>query len=506
MSTPPVSIIGFTSTDFVPGYVGETVLGAGQISSSDIPKKLLVVGNKSPAGTATANQDVDQIFNEDDAIAKYGARSEIAQMCFAALNVPGIQLFAAPVTEATGTPATATITITGTATADGEAEYRVAGYSVFVAISTGDTPTVIALAIKDAFDANPKIPVTAGVAVGVVTLTADNDGIRGNQHIVYQKTGSPAASVTSALGGAGSAVNGLGRYFGGGTGTDDPTTVQSIVFASFFARYALACNDATSLADWETFADSIAGPLEGRPAHFVVASNVALGTATSLAQTTLNNGRFEFLWDLNGENHPSFIAASHAAERAVTEQSDPDAAYDSRPIRGAAPHRFPADLPQRSTKVSALQNSVTPVTTEDGVKVVVRAITTKSLNGSLPDYRTLDTSQAVVPDEIRLDLGLLWTSEYKPSNPRVADDPAEGEPDRQSGVGTPARWNAYAYNRLKEWENGTAVPSGLPQLIDVDANLPASGFDRTAKRIMSAVPVIPAPNQHQIGVSVRQIG
>jgi len=42
--------------------------------------------------------------------------------------------------------------------------------------------------------------------------------------------------------------------------------------------------------------------------------------------------------------------------------------------------------------------------------------------------------------------------------------------------------------------------------IDVDANPPLAGFDSIAKRIMSGLPVIPAPNQHQIGVQVQQVG
>jgi len=49
------------------------------------------------------------------------------------------------------------------------------------------------------------------------------------------------------------------------------------------------------------------------------------------------------------------------------------------------------------------------------------------------------------------------------------------------------------------------VPSGLGQIIDVDLNPPASTYDTVAKRIMSAIPVVPSPKQHQIGVSVLQL-
>jgi phage tail sheath gpL-like len=276
------------------------------------------------------------------------------------------------------------------------------------------------------------------------------------------------------------------------------------VFSAWYQRVGLAVRDATNLGVWETNTDNKAGPLEGRPEHVTCASNDTLSNWTSVAQTTLNNGRFCALWMLNGESDPAEMAAFFAALRAVTEQGDPNTDYDGAVLTGIAPHSQTADIPQRATKVSALQNSVTPITTEDNSAKVVRAITTRSLNGTTPDYRCLDTNQAVTPDTFRVAVGLRWLA-YKTANPIVADDPAPEQPDRPSGVATPSRWNSEVEKVLRDFEAGRGFSSGLPQCIDVDLNKPASGYDKAAKRIMTLAPIVPAPRHHQVGVSVRQL-
>jgi phage tail sheath gpL-like len=506
VTPPPVQIVGFTSTDFVPGFVGETVLGAGTLTAANIPNRLLVVGLMDDAvGTATPDADVDQIFNEDEAKTLYGPGTELARMCQAALRVPGIQLFAAATAEGAGTAATCTATITGTATAAGEFRYRINGVLINDGIASGDTPTNIGDTIAARCNALTDLPVTAVNVTGVVTFTTKNDGLRFNDYIIMDEAPIPATSVTSVVAG-GAAVNGPGVRFTGGTVDDATTTLEAVIFGTWYQRVAVAHRDATNLAAWEAHFDSTAGPLEGRPASWTAATNAAI--PTSLAQTTLNAYRAQLMWMFEGETDPAEMAAYFAALRAVTEQGDPDAAYDGTELVGVAPHATEAQaaIPGRSTLVTALQSGITPVTTENGVAVVVRSITTHSLDGTNPDFRTLDTSQVVVPDFVRTSLGLIWTTEFLPANPRVQDDPDEGEATPAAGVAYPQLWNQRILQFLKDMEDGSAVSSGLPQLIEVDDNPPASGFDAVAKRIMSSVPTIPAPNQHQAGVSVRQVG
>jgi phage tail sheath gpL-like len=505
VTTPPVQIVGFSSTDFVPGFVGETVFGAGKLTASDLPLKLHLVGNKTAAGTKTPNVDTDQVFTETEADTYYGPGSELARMFYAAVRIPGVAIYCSPVTVSGGASAALTITYATNASSDGEFRYRIAGDLVVVPVTSGQTPTNVGDTLAAKISQNTRLACTAANGAGTVTLTWKTAGPRGNQGIVFQDITKKPGGMTSALGGAGSAVTGAGRTFGGGTTADDFTTVSTNTFPAWYNRVALACNDSANLTVWETNTDNKAGPLEGRMEHVVVGFNGALAAAQSLTQTTLNNARFNFLWMLNGESHPSELAAVFAAIRCVTEQGDPNADYDDKVLPGIAPHSQPADIPQRSTKISALQTGVTPITTVNGQAQIVRSITTRCLNGANPDYRTLDTGTAVVPDFVRQSLGLLWTTEYKVSNPLVADDPSPEQPERAPGVATPKRWSQYVEKYLTDLESGKGVASGLPQLVDVSLNKPVSGFDPVAKRIMTACPVKPAARNHQTGVSVQQL-
>jgi hypothetical protein len=165
-----------------------------------------------------------------------------------------------------------------------------------------------------------------------------------------------------------------------------------------------------------------------------------------------------------------------------------------------------SDNPSRATMETALGEGVTELyTAADGTVRVSRAITTHCLNGTTPDYRALDTATASVPDFVSLATRLLWETEFRVANPLVSDNPPPELRAVLSGVGYPDLWNASVTGLLKDFERGNQIPAGSPIIIDVDNNLPVSQYNSTAKRIMSIVPVVPAPTQHQIGVSIRQV-
>lgn len=484
----------------VPGFFGETVYRAGAISAADIPLKLLVVGTKLSTGTATANADVDNIFSEDDADTKYGAGSQIARMCYAALRIPGVQLQGAAVAEAGGAAAgTATITIAGTWSSGGTFLYRIDGTLVTGSIASTDSATDVAVSIVNAVNGNSHLPTTAANVAGVVTLTRKSKGATGNQGILYQDKSQLPSGMTSTLAG-GTAVTGDGLHFTSGSGTEDVTTLLAVLKPGTYARVAFAQNDATNAALWEAHFNFKAGVLEGRLEHGLTAVNGTLSAANSLATVTLNAERVQLLWLLNSESHPSEVAAVFGAIRTVTEQSDPSADYDGKVLPGVAPQAARADWATLATQISALDNGITPIVTTANQEVqVVRSIVTHCLNGATPDYRILDTYQAVTPDYMRNDVALYWTTVFRPQNPKVNSDPAPEERDRPSGVATPSSWTAAIVSRLRLAEDNLFVTN-------VDTNMPFSEFDPVAKRIMSVVPVVPSFANHQVGVSVRQVG
>jgi phage tail sheath gpL-like len=505
-----IVISGFTSAFKVPGVFMETVFGAGEISNASAPLKCLVVGLKGSTGTITNDGTPQLALSEDDVNALVRPGGEAARMAYQALREPGVQLYiACPAPAGGAVAATATITITATAphASTGEWRYRISGITVSGATSTTATQNAIATAIAAAINARADLPVSAAAVANVVTLTVKNAGIRGNQYILFQDTTLLPTTITSAIAG-GAAVTGNGCRFTAGAGTEDVTTLLSTISAKEYARIAFAQNDTTNLPIIETWLNDQSAWDVGILQNAVVALNTDLSAATTLATVTLNAERIQLLSQQNGESHPSEVAARWAAHRSVFEQIDPAASsqYNGFALTGIAPQTQDADRWTIAEQDVLLNNGVTPVTTNDnGEAVIVRSVTTKCLTNAVPDFRTLGTERASAPDFIRRGLFLLGTS-FVAQNPRVQDDPAQGERPPPPGVAFPQLWTKsmtkYAYDLAAGAAN--VVSSGLPVITDVANNLPFSQFDPIANRIMFVFPAEVANGNHQLGGQVRQ--
>jgi phage tail sheath gpL-like len=503
-----ISIVGFSPSYKVPGFFGETVYGAGQISTGSAPIKLLVVGFKTSSGTATLDGTPVQVTSSTLADTLAGAGGEGARMLYQALRKPGVNVWYAAPTPAVGSVAAeATITITATTphAATGEWTYRIGGETVTGPIGTTDAQNTIATNIAAVVNSLSRLPVTATVDANEVTLTAKCAGVRGNQYILFQDTTELPGTVTSAIAG-GSSVTGGGVFFTSGAGTEDVSALLTTIFPQEYGRIAFAQNDATNAARWETHLYAAAGVLEGRLQHGITGVNGSLSAATSLAQTTFNAERVQVVWMLYSETHPSEMAARFGAERAVTEEVDPAAIYDGIVLDGIAPQSQNGDWASRSTQQVALSAGVTPLVTNESQQVVMsRSITTKCLTNGFADYRTLDTANAVVPDYVRRSAELIWYFEFFAANKRVAPDPAPEQKEAPAGTATPSLWAQRMSKMMLDLQSGAIVPSGRGVVINVESNPPIATYDSVAKRIMSIIPVETAPGNHQIGVSVREI-
>lgn len=499
-------IAGFSSTDKVPGAYLETVYGAGGSSFASVPLYLLLTGNMTSTGTSTADQSVDDIYSEQDAINYYGPGSELHRMCRAALRVPGIRLKAAPVAEGGSAAAgTATITISGTWSSAGTWVGRIAGERVQAGVGSADSAITVATSIVKAINARAATPVIADNASGtvaVVTVTSKNKGPRANQIVVLQDVSQLPAGCASALAG-GTSIGTVGSLkavpLSGGATVDDVTNILAVLFPGRYHRIAPAQADAVNAALWKTQIGTKAGVLEGRMEHVVMAGSGTQSATKSIAQTTVNDQRFQYGWLQNSETPPAEISAVLAAVRLQAEQSDPDSGFDNYVLPGVVGQYNPANVPNRATLVACLDNSLTPLLSQpDGTVIVVRSITTRSMNGANPDYTTLDTSQAVVPDYVRDVLRVVWTTQFVVANPKVRNEPNPSEPTPPSGMAYPSLWRAEMVNQLRQLEAATIITQ-------VTQNMPIADYDSIAQRIMAICPVVPSPIHHQIGVSVRQL-
>lgn len=500
MTASPVVFVGWGADDRVPGYYAESKFAQGTITAATQTKKLLVTGTKLTAGTATPNQDINQIFSNDDADAFYGAGSEIARQCYKALLIPGVTLFGAPAAEAGGAvAAVVTITAVTNSTAVGTYQFWLDGDYYSVTIGASDTITTIAANIAAAVNANARGPYSATSSLGVATITKKSKGIRGNDGSCFQDvTKCTATGTTFTLGGGGASLTAGGLRPATGSGVEVLTSLLAVLFPGTYDYQAWAQNDATSLAAIKAQVGTKAGILEGRLEEYGFGATGTLSAATSLGQTTCNDFRGNCLWQINGESHPSEIAASMMAKRAATEASDPVHVYDGEVLPGIAPNRAPADIASHSTLKSAINNSVTPIQTVNGAATVVMLITTYSLNGAAADYRCLQSYYVSMPDYARIDIGLRYLSSIKPNNPRVTDDVATTDRQPVAGVWTPLRATRWLIDIQREYEaNGW--------FSNVSSNFATAGYNAAAKRIEAIFPCPVTPGDHQLGVSVRQI-
>lgn len=491
----PIVFLGWTADDKVPGFYGETKFGQGRVSVGEFPVRVLITGTKASDGSMTADQDVEQIVSLDDAIAKLGAHPTATQQARAALSIDGVNLWAMPPAEASGAvAASVTISIGGTWSTSGQIKFYVDGRLVPVPVASTENAAAAETNAAAAFGAWLDGPFTAAASTDCV-VTCVSNGTQGNAHILCWELDEAPAGLTVTVTG-GTPIRSQMVPFSGGTGTESVANIISIMKADTWDYIAAAQTDATNLGLFKAHMAAEAMPTIGHLEHMIAASNGTLVSAQSISQTTLNDARSALVWLLNCETHPAEIAAGVAALRSVIEPQNPNYNYDDIALPFVAPQRYKADVPVHATLKTGLNTGITPLKTENGVVKIVRGIVTRCLEGTSPNYNTLDWGDAIVPDRIRKEIGASWAA-FKLANPYIGRDPVGSEKAQPEGVGTPKLWGADIYNVL-------ADAQAANWLQDVDQNLPEVVLDTTRRALVAAVPVKVRWQQHAAGVSVRQ--
>jgi len=174
-------------------------------------QKILFVGQKLSAGSATAGALVEAINNSGGEDGLFGAKSMLATLIRAnKVRNKQIQVDAIALDDAgAGVAATGTLAVSGTATEAGTLTV-IAGsernYSYSIAVASGDTATVVGDAIEAAITANTTTPVSASNTTGTVTITAENKGTYGNS-IPLEIQGEVAGLSTTVTGMSGGATD-----------------------------------------------------------------------------------------------------------------------------------------------------------------------------------------------------------------------------------------------------------------------------------------------------------
>lgn len=350
-------------------------------------QRMLIIGQKTSAGSV-AQKVPTPVFSDKEAETYFGAGSMCYLMVRAAIKAnPYLDLTVCALDDAgAGVAATGTVTITGPATSSGVLTLYVVNQKVEIAIAKDDTATNIAAALKAQCDKQPDLPITAANALGVVTLTAKNKGLCGNQIGLGSELTNGAGVTATIVAMASGATN---------------PSVQDALTAVFSGQHEIVAtpyNNQTDLTTLKNHLDTVAGPLEQRPGIGVYAMNGALADATTLAGQ-VNHGMLVGCYlrysGTKRMSAPFEIASALAAVIALEE--DPARPLNTLELKGISVPVM-ADRLSRIEQESCLYNGVMPLEVGPGEKIlIVRAISTyiKDAQGiedvSLLDITTMRT-------------------------------------------------------------------------------------------------------------------
>lgn len=482
----------------VPGIYLKVSLGVGVRSAGENARTILLLANKTSAGTGTPDTVVYDLPDEETAITLGGVGSELHRSYVKAAKAnPSATIKAIIVTESAGTAASQTITVANAATAAGTVRVWVAGEFVDVPIASGDANTATATAIEAAIDDQSAWPVTASVLAGVVTVTAKHKGPRGNSIGIRVEVFDVTAQ-TVVVGGS---------YLASGATSDTPATALATALASRVHYIVSGYDDATNIDLLKTHVLAQALPETGRRTRVICAFSGSFANGITLA-TGRNEPRVQVIQHVGCESPTSEIAAAFAGVLSRYESLSCAYNLDGIEVPGIVASPRTADAPTSGNKQGAVNNGVTLLTgTAPGSSLrIMRSVTSKSLDASTqPDYRVLDTSKVAVPDFIADDLAVFIADRFP--NALIAPDDPNGEPPA-AGTVTPAMMKDALYERLRSYDAGNrqavlALLTGVDDLVD---QLVVEIAATPAGRFNVAVPLDVVDGLHQVGVDVRQLG
>jgi phage tail sheath gpL-like len=242
--------------------------------------RLLLAGQKTAAGSATAGVPVGPIQSEAEAIALFGNGSMLHHMYLKARrNAPFQPIWTLPLADPAGAAATGTITLSSAPGGTGVAVLRVLGRRLAVQVLSSDTVTLVAAALAAAIN-GAGLPVTATAALGVVTLTARHVGTLGNGLAVRIVNDEP-----NVLTAGNTAIVALA----GGTGVPDLITPLANLGDDEFDWIAAPYADSNALNTIRDFLSGTSGrwsPTKQLYGHYITAN---FGTLSS--NVTLGNSR-----------------------------------------------------------------------------------------------------------------------------------------------------------------------------------------------------------------------
>lgn len=465
MANASIILVGLSANYPIPGVYFELDFAQGPVAGSGSQRKAIILGNKTTAGSATNDSVIygpdtqTPCQTEADVINLFGTGSQLhrAYLQFAGVNSVTSLYFVA-VSASAGAAASTTQTLATTATSNGNCRVWCGAQFVDTAISTGDTATTIATNIVASVNSQTRWPVTASNASGVVTYTAKNLGPEGNwirmQALITPGTSSIATTTTLTS----------NTFLSGGTTPDSNANALATIKPGNF-YYIISCDsDATNVGAIVAQVNAQAEPTVG------IRQRVFSGSMDTLANTItlavgINAARDEIIWGQCDDYQPLELAAYFAGLYSLLEQGAPvgvnrknfslfPSDATDQTLWTLVPGRNGlAGAPTNANLVSALTNGVTPlsIATATGQTYLVKRITSRSLNGSVSDYRIRDAHRVSVCDFWGDDAVALTQLQFGGKD--LLPNPAQGQPPPPSIAVTPDIWEGALKGLVTSYGN-----------------------------------------------------
>jgi phage tail sheath gpL-like len=339
------------------------------VTANVLQRKIMLIGQYDYATkTTVVDNQLQRVLSKEDAVDRFGAGfmlSKMAEYCFLAGNN---EVYCLPVPDPSGAAAVGDLTFSGVSTAAGTLHLYVAGEYVPVSVPTGTVADAVAALVAAAITALPNLPVTASATLAVVTITAKDDGVWGDNiklsfNELAGETDVPGTSVVVTQptgGGAGSLDVGASLDAALGTG-DSANDVHITDVAHGFSQ------SASVLDDLSTY-NGIGNDFVGLYAKTVSRAFRAMDGNTEAGGTGLTNliafgdGRKQdrtngIIAVPGSASHPSYIASVGIGVMARISGQRAEENFANKPLPGilcgANADRWTSDFDSRNSAVLA---------------------------------------------------------------------------------------------------------------------------------------------------------
>ena len=452
-----INLQGIALSNPTPMFALEIDFAVGQPVGIGTQRPMLLMGNMTTAGTATADTVVYgpdtpvTCQTEGDVILLFGAGSELHRMFRRVAKIQTVvSVYLIAVTASAGTAAILTFTLLTPPTANGNLRIFIDDEFVDTSFATSATLATITAAAVANLNAKSYWAVTAAQATVTtsndsVTFTAKIKGPRGNWHRGQALLTFPGATA----GGAMTVTNTTDAPFATGATADSNATALSTISVTRYYYIVSAAEDATQFGALASQVTTSALPITGLRQRCFAGSSDTLSNVQTVA-TGVNNPRAEVAWLQTSPIVPSELAAIAASVYAQGEMSGstPICNYD---FYGNGPQdtwpviapRIQANYTSSTSITSALNNGVTPIgVNQNKSTYLVKRVTSRSLNGAVNDYRIRDAHKVTVCDFFGDDLLAKYSANFQKKN--LANDPPVGS------TLPPPSGNTVSPNRIKE--------------------------------------------------------